>query len=95
MQLCSPKPCTEASHSPSQVDMSIPTAQQLPHQPPILLDAVLDINLLLLQGNKVLSPKLWSSPSSCSQDCSQELFAGAQGSKAPRNWRNWEKQLDQ
>lgn len=46
-----PKP----SHSPSQVDVSIPTAQQLPHQLPVLPDAVLDINLLLLQGNKALS----------------------------------------
>lgn len=56
MQPCSLKPCTESSHSPSQVDMSILIAQQLPQQLPILPDAVLDINLLLLQGNKALSP---------------------------------------
>lgn len=36
--------------------MSTPAAQQLPHQPSVLLDAVLNINLLLLQGNTPLSP---------------------------------------
>lgn len=51
-----PNPCMETAHSPSQVDMSAPPAQQLPHQPSVLLDAVLNINLLLLQGNTALSP---------------------------------------
>lgn len=74
MQPCSPKPCTETPHSPSQVDMSIASAQQLPHQPPVLPDAVLDINLLLLQGNKALSS---SAPAlrTVLRGCLQELRA--------------------
>lgn len=35
--------------------MSTPAGQQLPHQPSVLLDAVLNVHLLLLQGNTVLS----------------------------------------
>lgn len=85
VQPCSPKPCTETSHSPSQVDMSIPTAQQLPHQPPVLPDAVLDVNFLLLQGNKALSPPAVEQPQPLLSDCFQRLFARAQGSTAPWN----------
>lgn len=62
MQPCSPKSCTETSHSPSQVDMSILSAQQLPHQAPVLPDAMLDINLLFLQGNKALSSPALEQP---------------------------------
>lgn len=53
--------------------MSIPTAQQLPHQPPVLPDAVLDINLLFLQGNKALSSPALEQP----QLLLSELFSGA------------------
>lgn len=35
--------------------MSTPAGQQLPHQPSVLLDAVLNVHLLLLQGNTALS----------------------------------------
>lgn len=55
MQFHCPSPCTATSHSPSQVDVSVPAVQQLPHQPLVLLDPVLNINFLLLQGNTVLS----------------------------------------